>query len=157
MCGEACHHDDNDTKVKNDNSKLIREGKKIQRILAHIFYNGDNHIDYIWMVQVKGTQCIFSTCHPTSYHYRVWGMDEQTHFVVSDEHVIPIRNISFPASYSLMDERNCNFIRPLLAFRTSIENLAVEVETSCPPNDWQRETNRSPWNLHGLHLPEKIV
>ncbi|KAI9274085.1 hypothetical protein EDC94DRAFT_673041 [Helicostylum pulchrum] len=25
MCGEACHHDDNDTKVKNDNSKLIRE------------------------------------------------------------------------------------------------------------------------------------
>ena len=39
MCGEAYHHDAKDTKSGTDVSKLIREGKEIQRNLAHIFYD----------------------------------------------------------------------------------------------------------------------
>ncbi|KAI8061965.1 hypothetical protein BDF21DRAFT_467096 [Thamnidium elegans] len=39
VCGEACHQDANDLKSNSGNSKLIQEGKEIQRNLAHIFYH----------------------------------------------------------------------------------------------------------------------
>ncbi|EIE77762.1 hypothetical protein G6F46_002622 [Rhizopus delemar] len=84
----------------------------MQRNLAHIFYD-ENNVGHVWMVQVKGNKCSFSTIHPTSYHYHV---------------NIPQFETSFPTSYSLMDEKNCKSIRPLLTFRTSVEKLAAEVE-----------------------------
>ncbi|KAI7906359.1 uncharacterized protein BX663DRAFT_577291 [Cokeromyces recurvatus] len=77
------------------------------------------------MIQIKGTKCSFSTIHPTPYHYFV---------------NVPQFDISFPTSYSLLNETNNKFIRPLLAFKTSIEKLSVEVE-----NKLKRPTlNQSP-------------
>ncbi|KAG0951792.1 hypothetical protein G6F57_002861 [Rhizopus arrhizus] len=52
MCGEACHHDAKDTKSGTDVSKLIREGKEIQRNLAHIFYDENIVVRHILPYQL---------------------------------------------------------------------------------------------------------
>ncbi|KAG1465757.1 hypothetical protein G6F56_004824 [Rhizopus delemar] len=127
MCGEACHHDASDIKSRTDASKLIREGKEMQRNLAHIFYD-ENNVGNVWMIQIKGTKCSFSTIHPTPYHYHV---------------NVPQFEISFPTSYSLLDEINYNFIGPLLAFKASIEKLAVEVENKLKRPVPNRSPNRN--------------
>jgi hypothetical protein len=112
MCGEACSQNAGDDKVQNDGSKLIREGKEMQRSLQHVFYDESN-VGYVWMVQVKGPKCSFSTLHPTQYCYHV---------------SIPQFEISFPTAYSLLDENANKFIARLLTFRSSVEKSAVEVE-----------------------------
>ncbi|KAI9348841.1 hypothetical protein BD770DRAFT_327127 [Pilaira anomala] len=99
----------------------------MQRNLAHIFYD-ENIIGNVWMIQIKGTNCSFSTIHPTPYHYHV---------------NVPQFEISFPTSYSLLDEVHNNFIGPLLAFKASIEKLAVEVENKLKRPVITRSPNRN--------------
>ncbi|KAI8884185.1 hypothetical protein K501DRAFT_182899 [Backusella circina FSU 941] len=99
----------------------------MQRNLAHIFYD-ENIVGNVWMIQIKGTKCSFSTIHPTPYHYHV---------------NVPQFEISFPTSYSLLDEIHYNLIGPLLAFKASIEKLAVEVENKLKRPAPTRSPNRN--------------
>jgi hypothetical protein len=80
------------------------------------------------MIQIKGTKCSFSIIHPTPYHY-----------------FVNVRqfDISFPISYSLLNETNNNFIGPLLGFKASIEKLSVEVENKLKRHVPNRSPNRN--------------
>lgn len=127
VCGETCHQDANDKKLKTDNSKLMREGKEMQRNMSHIFYRGTD-LGYSWMVQVKGTKCSFSTIHATHYHYHV---------------SVPQFKISFPGSFSVMDEENCDFIVSLLAFNSCVEKLAIDLENKLKTPLPNRSPDRS--------------
>lgn len=128
-CGEASRHDASDTKSRTDASELVREGEEMQRNLAHLFYDQDI-VGNVWMIQIKGTKCNFSSIHSTPYHYHV---------------NVPQFEVSFPTSYSLLEAVNHKFIESLVGFKASIEKLAIEVENKLkrPPVS-NRSLNRNP-------------
>ncbi|KAI7887853.1 uncharacterized protein EV154DRAFT_469876 [Mucor mucedo] len=70
LCGDACDYDADKTKLLTEASKVMREGKEIQRNLAHNFYD-EQVIGNVWIIQTKGAKCTFPTIHPTPHHYFV--------------------------------------------------------------------------------------
>ncbi|KAG1462710.1 hypothetical protein G6F56_005454 [Rhizopus delemar] len=105
---EVCLPYANNTKVTDDEAKLLREGKIIANSLNNV---NSGNIHFSWVIQISGLRAYFSTIA----------------YVGHDLHVGVLQNqVVFPSCIGELNDttKSLIFLKTLFQFRNSIENSA---------------------------------
>ncbi|CAO3663322.1 unnamed protein product [Rhizopus stolonifer] len=110
-CGEGCLETASDAKLRADTGKLLREGKEMEMSVREILLNDDDAKCKIWLLQIAGTTCHFSTIQATDHHYHI---------------NVPQFSLLFPDSF--LNNHKITALAHLFTFRDNIEALASKLK-----------------------------